>query len=69
MSIFKKVIFSKKRSNYSVIKNSLLAGTVLLSAVGQDVLAKGNSYVAVEPLVCDLVKSVSYTHLTLPTKA
>ena len=70
MSIFKKVIFSNKRSNHSVIKNSLLAGTVLLSAVGQDVLAKGKSYVAVEPLVCDLVKSiasVSYTHLTLPT--
>ena len=59
MSIFKKVIFSNKRSNHSVIKNSLLAGTVLLSAVGQDVLAKGKSYVAVEPLVCDLVKSIA----------
>ena len=59
MSIFKKVIFSNNRSNHSVIKNSLLAGTVLLSAVGQDVLAKGKSYVAVEPLVCDLVKSIA----------
>ena len=59
MSIFKKVVLSNKRSNHSVIKNSLLAGTVLLSAVGQDVLAKEKSYVAVEPLTCDLVKSIA----------
>lgn len=39
MSIFKKVIFSSKRFNHSVIKNSLLAGTVLLSTVAQDVTA------------------------------
>ena len=59
MSIFKKVIFSNKRSNHSVIKNSLLAGTVLLSTFGQDVLAKEKSYVAVEQLTCDLVKSIA----------
>ena len=59
MSIFKKVIFRNKRSNHSVIKNSLLAGTVLLSTVAQDVLAKEKSYVAVEPLTCDLVKSIA----------
>ena len=59
MSIFKKVVLSNKRSNNSVIKNTLLAGTVLLSAVGQDVLAKEKSYVAVEPLTCDLVKSIA----------
>ena len=59
MSIFKKVIFSNKKSNHSVIKNSLLAGTVLLSTVAQDVLAKEKSYVAVEPLTCDLVKSIA----------
>jgi len=60
MSIFKKVILSNKKSNHSsVIKNTLLAGTVLLSAVGQDVLAKEKSYVAVEPLTCDLVKSIA----------
>ena len=59
MSIFKKVIFSNKRSNNSFIKNSLLAGTVLLSTVAQDVLAKEKSYVAVEPLTCDLVKSIA----------
>ena len=67
MSIFKKVIFSDRKSYDSIIKNTLLAGTVLLSTVGQDVLAKEKSYVAVEPLTCDLV-TVSYTHLTLPTK-
>ncbi len=59
MSIFKKVIFSDKRSNHSVIKNTLLAGTVILSTVGQDVIAKEKSYVAVEPLTCDLVKSIA----------
>ena len=59
MSIFKKVIFSNKRSNHSIIKNSLLAGTVLLSTVTQDLLAKEKSYVAVEPLTCDLVKSIA----------
>ena len=59
MSIFKKLILSNKRSNHSVIKNSLLAGTVLLSTVAQDVLAKEKSYVAVEPLTCDLVKSIA----------
>ena len=59
MSIFRKVIFSHKKSNHSVIKNTLLAGTVLLSTVGQDVLAKEKSYVAVEPLTCDLVKSIA----------
>ena len=59
MSIFKKVIISNKKSNHSVIKNTLLAGTVLLSTVGQDVLAKDKSYVAVEPLTCDLVKSIA----------
>ena len=60
MSIFKKVILSNKRSHHSsVIKNTLLAGTVLLSTVGQDVLAKEKSYVAVEPLTCDIVKSIA----------
>ncbi len=59
MSIFKKVIFSDRKSNDSVIKNTLLAGTILLSTVGPDVLAKEKSYVAVEPLTCDLVKSIA----------
>ena len=82
MSIFQKVLLNKKVSSKSIIKHSVIAGTIILSGFGQDVLAKGKSYIAVEPLVCDLVKSialpsdeitclvaVSYTHLTLPTKA
>ena len=59
MSIFKKVILNNKQTNHSVIKNTLLAGTILLSTVGPDVLAKEKSYVAVEPLTCDLVKSIA----------
>ncbi len=59
MSIFKKVIFNNKKSNHSVLKNTLLAGTVLISTAAPDVLAKEKSYVAVEPLTCDLVKSIA----------
>jgi len=59
MSIFQKVLLNKKVSSKSIIKNSVLAGTIILSGFGQDVLAKGKSYVAVEPLVCDLVKSIA----------
>ena len=57
MSIFKKVLFNKKDPSKAIIKNSVIAGTIILSGLGQDVLAKGKSYVAVEPL------AVSYTHL------
>jgi len=59
MSIFQKVLFNKKDSSKAIIKNSVIAGTIILSGFGQDVLAKGKSYVAVEPLVCDLVKSIA----------
>ena len=59
MSIFQKVLFNKKDSSKAIIKNSVIAGTIILSGLGQDVLAKGKSYVAVEPLVCDLVKSIA----------
>ena len=59
MSIFQKVLLNKKMSSKSIIKNSVLTGTIMLSGFGQDVLAKGKSYVAVEPLVCDLVKSIA----------
>ncbi len=37
----------------------MIAGTIIFSGFGQDVLAKEKSYVAVEPLVCDLVKSIA----------
>jgi len=59
MSIFKKLLTNKKGSSKSIIKNSVIAGTIIFSGFGQDVIAKGKSYVAVEPLVCDLVKSIA----------
>ncbi len=59
MSIFKRLLINKKGSSKSIIKNSVIAGTIIFSGFGQDVMAKGKSYVAVEPLVCDLVKSIA----------
>ena len=59
MSIFKRLITNKLGSNKSIIKNSFIAGTIIFSCFGQDAIAKGKSYVAVEPLVCDLVKSIA----------
>ena len=59
MSIFKRLLTNKTSSSKSLIKNSVIAGTIIFSGFGQDVIAKGKSYVAVEPLVCDLVKSIA----------
>ncbi len=59
MSIFKRLLTNKKGSSKSIIKNSVIAGTIIFSGFGNDVLAKGKSYVAAEPLVCDLVKSIA----------
>ncbi len=59
MSIFKRLLLNKKDSTKLIIKNSLIAASFIFSGFGQDVLAKGKSYVAVEPLVCDLVKSIA----------
>ena len=59
MSIFKRLLTNKTGSSRSIIKNSVIAGTIIFSGFGQDVMAKGKSYVAVEPLVCDLVKSIA----------
>jgi len=59
MSIFKRLITNKTGSSKSIIKNSLIAGTIIFSGFGQDAIASGKSYVAVEPLVCDLVKSIA----------
>ena len=59
MSIFKRLLSNKTSSKKSIIKNSVIAGTIIFSGFGQDVMAKGKSYVAVEPLVCDLVKSIA----------
>ena len=60
MSIFKKRFFSKNSINNKLIfRSSILAGTLLFTASSQEAYAKGKSYVAVEPLVCDLVKSMA----------
>ena len=60
MSIFKKLFFSKNSINKKLIfRSSLLAGTVLFNASSQEAFAEGKSYVGVEPLVCDLVKSMA----------
>ena len=59
MSILKRLLTNKTSSSNSIIKNSVIVGTIIFSGFGQDVLAKGKSYVAVEPLVCDLVKSIA----------
>ncbi len=59
MSILKRLLTNKTSSSNSIIKNSVIAGTIIFSGFGQDILAKGKSYVAVEPLVCDLVKSIA----------
>ncbi len=61
MSIFKRLLTNKTSSSKSIIKNSVIAGTIIFYGFGQDVMAKGKSYVAVEPLVCDLVKSIALT--------
>ena len=53
MSIFKRLLTNKTVSSKSIISKSIIAGTIILSGFGQNVMAKGKSYVAVEPLVCD----------------
>jgi zinc/manganese transport system substrate-binding protein len=59
MSILERLLTNKTSSRNSIFKNSVIAGTIIFSGFGQDVLAKEKSYVAVEPLVCDLVKSIA----------
>ena len=59
MSIFKRLLANKTGSSKSIIKNSVIAGSIIFCGFGQDVMAKGKSYLAVEPLVCDLVKSIA----------
>ncbi len=59
MSILQRLLTNKTSSSNSIIKNSVIAGTLIFSGFGHDVFAKGKSYVAVEPLVCDLVKSIA----------
>jgi len=53
MSIFKRLLSNKTCSSKSIIKYSVIAGKIIFSGNGLEVMAKGKSYVAVEPLVCD----------------
>ena len=60
MSIFSKLLLEGKiLKKRSVFKNSFVAGTLLLSTLGNDVMAKEKKYVAVEPLACDIVKAIA----------
>ena len=59
MSIFKR-IFSSYISHKKVsIRNSLIASTALFSITTNSALAESKNYVAVEPLTCDIVKSIA----------
>ena len=60
MSIFKKFLIQARFQNKkSIFRNSILAGTILITSSSQNVFAKDKSYVAVEPLTCDLVKVIA----------
>ena len=59
MSIFKR-IFSSYISHKKVsIRNSLIASAALFSITTNSALAESKNYVAVEPLTCDIVKSIA----------
>ena len=59
MSIFKR-IFSSYISHKKVsIRNSLIASAALFSITTNGAFAKSKNYVAVEPLTCDIVKSIA----------
>ena len=59
MSIFKR-IFSSYISNKKVyIRNSLIASTALFSITTNVAFAESKKYIAVEPLTCDIVKSIA----------
>ena len=59
MSIFKR-IFSSYISHKKVsIRNSLIASAALFSINTNGVFAESKNYVAVEPLTCDIVKSIA----------
>ena len=59
MSIFKR-IFSSYISHKKVsIRNSLIASAALFSINTNGAFAESKNYVAVEPLTCDIVKSIA----------
>ena len=59
MSVFKR-IFSSYISNKKLhLRNSLIASTALFSITTNVAFAESKNYVAVEPLTCDIVKSIA----------
>ena len=54
-----KNIRNKSVNKKSLIGNSLLASLVFLPTINQEAFAKSRTYVAVEPLTCDLVEAIA----------
>ena len=54
-----KNIKNKPLNKRNLIGNSLLASLVFLPTINNEVFAKNRSYVAVEPLTCDLVEAIA----------
>ena len=59
MSVFKKVLKKNNSSKSRFVLKSFAAAALVLSSLGQESFAKGKSYVAIEPLTCDLVKVIA----------
>ena len=60
MHFFEKLNIKRKfPKNKSLINNSLLASLLFTPIINQEAFAKVRSYVAVEPLTCDLVKAIA----------
>ena len=60
MSIFKRIFLIKSKNSRKLIyRTALAAGALFISTHNQNAFANGKSYVAVEPLTCDLVKAIA----------
>ncbi len=59
MSIFKRILSSSISHKKVSIRNSLIASTALFSITTSGAFAEIKNYVAVEPLTCDIVKSIA----------
>ncbi len=59
MSIFKKIFSSYTSYKNVSIRNSLIASTALFSITTNVAFAESKKYVAVEPLTCDIIKSIA----------
>ena len=59
MSVFKRILSSYISHKKVSIRNSLIASTALFSITTNVAFAESKNYVAVEPLTCDIVKSIA----------